>query len=174
MAEDARKPLLIFGDSMMAEIESFQSGIVSEEGIRMVRLIFRPTQELINKHKLVDEDFTDLKEQTFTVDYPEVYVYPMIYGDPRNEAIMVECDFNGRETRVTQRRTELINTNKQMQREITSLRYMNAKLNYELQKASRNYGEYAKDLIENTFQHINKGMRGRLDETGPDMPVGEG
>jgi len=161
---EARKPLLIFGNGLQGEVENFQEGIISEEGVEMSRIEFRPTEEFVRFYGLTDDDFTNINEKTFIVDYPSIYVEILAKGDPEHQCIIVLCDFLGRDTQLTKKHIELFNSNKLLQREVVSLKYVTAKLNYDLQLANKNTGEYTKNLLDDFIIPIVKKTRGNLTE----------
>lgn len=170
MADDTepRKPMIIFGNGLQGEVESFDEGIIDDEGLEVTRIEFRPTQELVDHYGYYN--YTKPEELTFIVDYPKVYVRVLLAGDPKNRSILVMCDFFGRDTDLTRLNIELLNSNKLLQRQITSLKYQTARLNYDLQVASRNYGEYAKNQLDDVFVPIAKKMKPQMIETPPNMP----
>lgn len=170
MAErEARKPLLIFGDGLQGEVENFQPNIISEDGLKMVRIEFRPTAELMSFYGLTNDDFTNPQMATFVVDYPKVYVEVLAEGDPEHQCILLVCDFFGRRTRLLERQVSLEETNKLLQKQNTALRYQIGRLMYDLQTSSKNYGEFSKDLLDEVFAPIVKKMRGNISETAPEM-----
>lgn len=166
---EARKALLIFGDGLQGEVENFQRGLVSDDGLRMVRIEFRPTAELMSFFGLTPEDFTNPNMATFIVDYPEIYVEILAEGDPEHQCILLMCDFFGRRTNLMDRNFALEESNKLLQKQNTSLRYQIGRLMYDLQTASKNYGEFSKDVLDDVFGPIVKKMRGNIIEPGPEM-----
>lgn len=155
-------PWIWYGDGMWAQAVFRKEGITDDDGLPIIEIRVRPTKELMVRFGIYDEDL-DVNYQTIIKRYPKEKVLDLS-GDPNSGNILVLCDFEGRDTRLTNYFAEMLVGLEGKEKMITALRAENAYLHETIRKMTSQLELFDKENVDR-LQRILK-LRGQQNEEG--------
>jgi len=156
---ETRLPWILFGDGSQGQLLTKKDiGPSSDDGVRMIEIRFRPTEELMALYGIERNELDN--EYSLTFRYPGVYVMTLS-DDPVNATMIILCDVKGRDTKLTNMNAYLLDTITGYEKRIKSLQAQNAWLHAEMKRLTSHFNEYVKQNAEMFKTAI--GVRGDID-----------
>ena len=159
---ETRLPWLLFGDGSQGQLLSKKDVGQNDEGVKMVEIRFRPTEEMMATYGIPRSDLD--MEYSLSFRYPTTYIITLS-DDPVNATMIVMCDVKGRDTKLTNLNAHLLDTIMGYEKRIKSLQAQNAWLHAELKKMTSQINAYIKENAEMFMNAIK--VRGEIDNPFP-------
>lgn len=147
MAEQA---LIWYGDGLQALFYDESNIKENMQGIKVLPLLVVPSQEIINKYKLDEEDLnieTDDGRKGLWMEYPHLQV-TWLNRSKINAVIFIDCDFKGNDTRFMDRYDELLQYHRQRDKIEGRLRAIISAQDTELRNILADMPEYIRKQKE--------------------------
>ena len=155
---ETRLPWLVFGDGSQGQLLEKKDAGPDEEGVNMIELRFRPTEELMEKYGIPRSDLDH--EWSLRCRVQKNYFWTLS-DDPVNATVLILCDVKCRKTKLTDMNAELLETITGYEKRIKALEAQVAWLHADNKKKSSNIHEYIKQNSELFLEAIK--VRGEID-----------
>jgi len=154
---ERRLPLIIWGDGGQARLADIRPPELNRLGIDIIKVLFEPTKELMQREDLTEEDLTHEKRAMWK-SYPRD-MFEWLDQSPRDAILLILCNFKGEKTGLTgltKGFIELLIGRRQME---NNLKVQIAGLRNDLRMATTEKIE-----IEKQFNEIRKMMESKKDD----------
>ena len=157
---ETRLPWILWGDGSQGQLLTKKElGPSTDDGVRLVELRVRPTEELLANYGIAKSELDAEWSLSFRYSAHNVIT---LSDDPVNATILILCDVKGRETKLTNLHAYLLDTVIGYEKRIKALTAQNAWLHAELKKMSSHMNEYVKNNAELFMEAIK--VRGNIDQ----------
>lgn len=157
-----RLPWIFWGDGSQGQLLEKRPPKKNDEGVEMVQIRFRPTEELLSRYGIPRSDLDH--EFSLSRWYPKAYVH-FLSEDPLNNTVLIMCDVKSRDTKLTNMKAYLLDTVMGYEKRIKSLQAQNAWLHSQLQKMSAHMEKYIEENANMFLKAIK--VRGEIDQPFP-------
>ena len=160
-----RFPYIVDGRGQFAQVIPPWREYVDEHGLKVLQMRIRP-HPLTKQFYKISEDELD-EHGTKVEEYFEKFV-KVLNPDPVGGFVLLFQTFDHQPTILTELNFALIDTIKNQQKQIDSLKKANAKLHFELKKSLSNPSEFWEDIID--IQKNILSVRGQMVQIPPPPP----
>jgi hypothetical protein len=136
---EPRLPIIIFGNGLQAQLLKINPAVPNKDGVRMVKIKLRPTENLFYFSNLRREDLNHV-DMSIVREYQESMI-KIANNDPRCGAIHILCTFEGTPSPLSELHHEytskingLHKENKDLKAEVAYVRQENRKITAQLPK----------------------------------------